>query len=99
MKAWFHPEARVEFLESVAYYEAQAAGLGHRFLEGVTEAIHQIQDRPNLYPRVSHEWRQCRIPRFPYGIIFRVTARRIEIHAVMHLHRRPGYWKDRIAEQ
>jgi toxin ParE1/3/4 len=98
MKVWFHPDARIELLESVAYYEAQRAGLGHRFLEGVTEAIHRIRRRPKLYPQVSDEWRQCRIPRFPYGIVFRVGAGRIEIHAVMHLHRKPGYWKNRVAE-
>jgi hypothetical protein len=26
-----------------------------------------------------------------------ITNRRIEIVAVMHLHRMPGYWKDRAA--
>jgi len=30
MKYWFHPEARVELLESVAYYELQQNRLGQR---------------------------------------------------------------------
>jgi hypothetical protein len=98
MKVWFHPEARAELLESVAYYGAQQIGLGERFLEGVTEAVHRIGHHPNMYPRVSEDWRQCRVPRFPYGLVYAVTPRRIEIYAVVHLHRKPGYWRDRMVE-
>ncbi|WP_424204564.1 hypothetical protein [Sulfuricaulis sp.] len=32
---------------------------------------------------------------FPYGIIYRVRFDVIEIIAVMHLRRSPGYWKQR----
>ena len=95
MKHWFHPEAREEFLESVRYYELQQPGLGRRFLETVTETIRRIQDHPNMHRVVSGTWRQCRVHRFPFGIIYRVENRRIEIVAVMHLHRKPGYWQDR----
>jgi len=97
MKCWFHPEARIEFLESVVYYESQQTGLGQRFLEAVTEAVRRIQVHPNMYRLVGEASHQCRIPRFPFGIIYRVKRRRIEVLAVMHLHRRPGYWQNRIA--
>lgn len=92
MKCWFHPEARIEFLESVIYYESHQIGLGRRFLEDVEEAVRRIQLHPNMYRLVGQAWRQCRIPRFPFGIIYRIKNRRIEVIAVMHLHRRPGYW-------
>jgi toxin ParE1/3/4 len=95
MKHWFHPEARAEFLEAVRYYERQQPGLGRRFLEAVTEAIRRIQAHPNMYRVVFGTWRQCRVGRFPFGIIYQVAGRRIEIVAVMHLHRRPGYWQHR----
>ena len=95
MKCWFHPEARIEFLESVIYYESQQIGLGRRFLEDIEEAVRRIQLHPNMYRLVGQAWRQCRIPRFPFGIIYRIKNRRIEIIAVMHLHRKPGYWQNR----
>jgi plasmid stabilization system protein ParE len=95
MKCWFHPEARIEFLESVVYYESQQTGLGQRYLEAVTEAVRRIQAHPNMYRLVGEAWRQCRIPKFPFGIIYRVRNRRIEVIALMHLHRRPGYWQNR----
>jgi plasmid stabilization system protein ParE len=95
MKCWFHPEARIEFLESVIYYESQQTGLGRRFHEDVEEAVRRIQLHPNMYRLVGQTWRQCRIPKFPFGIIYRIKNRRIEIIAVMHLHCKPGYWQNR----
>ena len=97
MRYWFHAEARRELLESVRYYEEQQAGLGRRFLEAATETIGRIQAHPNVYRVVSGTWRQCRVPRFPFGIVYRVANRRVEIIAVMHLHRRPGYWRYRAS--
>jgi plasmid stabilization system protein ParE len=95
MKHYFHPEARTEFLESIRYYEAQRPGLGQRFLGPIRETIRRIQDRPSMYRVVSETRRQCRVPRFPFGIIYRTENHRIEIIAVMHPHRKPGYWRDR----
>ncbi len=96
MKCWFHQEARIEFLESITYYESQQPGLGHRFIDAVFEAVRRIEAYPNMYHLVGfNECRQCRIPKFPFGIIYRISNKRIEIVAVMHLHRKPGYWHKR----
>ncbi len=95
MKCWFHQEARIEFLESIAYYESQQTGLGQRFLETVMDAVCHIQAHPNTYRLVDKVSRQCRVPKFPFGIIYRVKNRRLEIIAVMHLHRKPNYWQKR----
>ena len=35
--------------------------------------------------------------RFPYLIVYRVTASAIQVVAVAHARRRPGYWKTRLA--
>jgi plasmid stabilization system protein ParE len=34
--------------------------------------------------------------RFPYSIIYVVREPRLVIVAVMHQHREPGYWRDRM---
>lgn len=93
----FHPEALNEFLESARYYESQQLHLGQRFVDAVREAIHRIEVHPLSYRVVEGDVRQCRVFRFPYGIIFSVKENRIHIMAVMHLHRQPGYWKERAS--
>ena len=91
----FNPEARLEFRESARYYESQQRVLGHRYVDAVRDAITRIRSHPQLYREIEPGIRQCRIPRFPYGIIYRVRNLTVEILALMHLNRKPGYWDDR----
>jgi plasmid stabilization system protein ParE len=91
----FHPEAYAEFAAAVEYYESQQTGLGSRFLEAVADAVQRIQVTPLMYQVVEGDFRKCRVLRFPYGIIFRVSYDSIYIIAVMNLRRKPGYWRQR----
>jgi len=96
MKSYkFHPEALEEINDSISFYEDKQAGLGGRFLEALDDAIWRIRRNPLLYRKIDDEIRKCRLLRFPYGIIFRVKNGKIEIVAVMHLKRKPGYWENR----
>lgn len=96
MKVEFHPAAKREFEEAVAYYDSRAAGLGDAFIHAVEEAVQRIVSFPDAWAELSPRTRRCRTSRFPYGVIYRQLADRIVIVAVMHLHREPGYWRDRI---
>ena len=91
----FHPEAEAEMIDAAAWYEAQQAGLGKRFLACVQEALNRIQLNPGLYAVIEQDVRPCLTKVFPFGVLFRIRPETIEITAVMHLHRDPGYWKDR----
>jgi plasmid stabilization system protein ParE len=95
--AVFHPEAQSELMESARYYESQQVGLGHRFLDAVAAALGRVQQHPQLYREVESGIRQCRVLRFPYGLIYRIKTDHLEIVAVMHLHRQPGYWRQRTS--
>jgi len=99
MKHWFHPEARAELLKSVRYYEEQRRGLGRHFLKAITEVLQRTQDHPNMHPVVAGSWRRCRVPKFPFGVIYRVEKQEIQIIAVMHLDRQPGYWCHRTSKR
>lgn len=99
MRHWFHPEATAELIESACYYENQRSGLGLRFLDAAAEVIRRIEAHPQMYRIISDSWRQCRVLRFPFGIIYRVADGRVEIIVVMHLSRKPGYWRQRTADQ
>ncbi len=93
---YFHPKALEEAEQAISFYERRQAGLGTRFLDALEDAIARIQRHPRLYQTISGNIRKCRLLRFPYGVIYRDQKDRIEIIAVMHLKRKPGYWKSRF---
>ena len=62
----------------------------------VADTVESIATNPECYPRVSGTIRKCRVPRFPYGVLYRFDGRRVDILVVMHLHRQPGFWKKRL---
>lgn len=91
----FHPEARIEFIEAIAYYEMCREGLGLRLSREVYNTINRIILGPDTWPKISENTRRCLTRRFPYGIIYETRENDILIIAVGHLSREPFYWKDR----
>jgi plasmid stabilization system protein ParE len=95
MKYSFHEEAEKEFFAAIEYYEECQPGLGLRFSEEVHASIEKICSYPYAWTAVDPETRRCLTNKFPYGILYRIVENNIRIMAVMHLHRKPDYWKNR----
>lgn len=86
----------VEEVDAIAaFYQGIQPGLEQRFLEVMEDALRRIGRRLQMYQTIEKDIRRCKLPRFPYGIIFRVKPEHLEIIAVMHLRRQPGYWRTR----
>lgn len=96
MKYRFADAARAEMLGSATYYESKRAGLAKEFLTAVDDGVRRILEAPNRWPALDSEFRRYRLYRFPYGLIYRQLLDTVEIVAVMHLSRRPNYWRDRL---
>ena len=92
----FHPEARLEYRGAAAFYDARRAGLGAAFTLEVEAAIDRILQSPKSWRVVEQDVRRCLTHTFPYGILYTIEEDLILIVAIMHLHRRPGYWRDRL---
>jgi toxin ParE1/3/4 len=92
----FHPEAQDELISAAQFYEAQAPGLGLDFIETVRQTYERLLESPASGPAFGRHLRRLLVPKFPYGLLYRVEAERIYIIAVMHLRRRPGYWRSRV---
>lgn len=91
----FHPEADAEFFKAINHYEGCEGGLGYDFSIEVYSAIQNILEYPEAWPILDDEIRRCQTNRFPYGILYSIEKNEIFILAVMHLHRKPDYWKHR----
>ena len=95
MRFDFHPEAETELLETITYYEDRRPNLGEDFSIEFQLAVQNILSYPRGWPVIAEEVHRCLVNRFPYGILYSIEPDRVLILAVMHLHRHPGYWKDR----
>ena len=90
-----HPEADEELEAAALWYEERQPGLGDDFLDEFEEILHRIVIAPERWRRILGDNRKLNFNRFPYAIVYSVRADAIYIKAVMHLHRRPFYWKSR----
>lgn len=91
----FHPDAENELNEAVGYYNKCQIGLGLEFTREVYSTIQNILLFPQAWTPLSANTRRCLTNRFPYGVIYQITADEVFIIAVMQLNREPGYWKNR----
>jgi len=96
MRYVFHPEAEVEFDAAIDYYEDREPGLGYDFAVEAHSTLENILSFPKAWPILEDDIRRCQTRRFPYGIIYAVNEDVIFVLAVMHLHRGPEYWKNRL---
>jgi len=90
-----HPEAYIELAQAISWYENQARGLGDSFFDEVEHAISVIKEVPGRWPIYSEGTRSFLVHRFPFAIVYRHDDVKIQVLAVAHLRRKPGYWKGR----
>ena len=92
----FHSEAQNEFVAAAQFYENRTEGLGLDFTLTVQRAYERLLAHPASGAPFGRLLRRVLLPKFPYGLLYRVEPDHIYIVAVMHLHRRPAYWRSRL---
>lgn len=95
IRVGFHPEAVEEAEAALIWYAKRSTRAAQRFLEELEFAIEVITEAPDRWPEFGHGTRRVILRRFPYLVIYRVLPDRVEILAVAHGRRRPGYWRGR----
>lgn len=78
------------------WYDERQPGLGDDFLDEFTITLRRIVAEPERWRIIRGENRKLNFDRFPYAIVYSVRADALFVKAVMHLHRRPFYWQDRV---
>lgn len=94
--AIFHDQAAAELDEAAAWYEWHSAGLGAKFRIAIEDAVQAVCRNPQLGSQYgSTRFRYALVRRFPYVVFYIDGDDTVEIMAVAHARRRPGYWKNR----
>jgi plasmid stabilization system protein ParE len=88
-------EAEAEARAAFAWYFDRQPTVADRFEIAHTEAFETLAEGPERGPEVEQGVRRLLLPRFPYGLLYAVESGHVVVLAVMHLRRRPGYWRKR----
>jgi toxin ParE1/3/4 len=91
----FHPAARVELLEAEDWYLQRSATAGSEFVREVEHALARIHEAPERYPETRFGRRRFVLLQFPFDLVYRNAETHLEIIALAHHSRRPGYWRAR----
>jgi len=91
----FNPLAEAELQDAASWYDERVAGLGGRFITAIRHRAAEIVESPRRWPLIRAA-RRVLVGSYPYATIYReISDDQIEIVAVAHLKRRPGYWAQR----
>jgi len=90
------PPALAELQDAATFYTLKAnVELGLAFVAEFERAANLVLDNPLLGAVFRGGRRRYILRRFPYSIIYQVTAEELRILAVAHHRRRPSYWAQR----
>jgi hypothetical protein len=76
-------------LKAFEYYEAAQKDLGDYFLASLEDCIISIDSNPEIYKNIYKTYRQAKVKRFPFIIIFRLNEDEIIIENVFNTYQNP----------
>ncbi len=88
------PAAEGDLAQAAEWYEIRRPGLGLKLLIDADHLLQRVAEAPLSFAlwRPDQPWRKALLGRFPYAIFFRLVADELEVVAVAHTRRRPGFW-------
>lgn len=72
--------------EAFDWYEKKSKGLGDIFY-----CFAKIGTQPTYYSKVKKNYRQLRLKRFPYVVVYEILKNEVVVFAVFHTSRNPRF--------
>jgi toxin ParE1/3/4 len=94
----YHEMARLEAMDAFDWYWVRSPAAAERFQRELGIAQLAIQDFPEAWSPYLCGTRHYLLKRFSYHVIYRRIETRIQIVAVAHTRREPGYWTERVED-
>jgi len=92
----FLDEASAEYEAAFDWYFARSDSSAANFAAELAHAVSMIAESPQRWPAGPYGTRRFLLHRFPYAVVYRELPSTIQVVAVAHGRRRPGFWKTRI---
>jgi hypothetical protein len=74
----------------------QSAQAADGFYEELFPAVNRVRQQPGLFCAISTWDAAVVLHRYPFSVVYRNLPSEVQIIAVAHAKRRPGYWRVRI---
>jgi len=87
-----HPLAEQELHAALRWYEERNELVAQILVIEFEAALDLITESPARWPRISRRCRRFVLGRFPFSIVYMLRGGCIEVIALAHHRRRPGYW-------
>lgn len=91
----FHHDAVEEAAAAQEWYQARSSSAAEAFVADLDHAIKRISDGPARWPSFVHGTRRYLLRTFPFQVVYRTVGTTVQVIAVAHGRRKPGYWKTR----
>ena len=92
----FHEDAVAEYEAAFEWYYLRSEFVASRFAEELNRAIAVVSDAPKRWTVANHGARKFLLQRFPFAVFYRELASGVQVLAVAHGRRKPGYWRNRL---
>lgn len=91
----WHPGAIVEAEQARDWYAARSPFAARGFLLELQAAVRAVSEAPGRWPKYLHGTRRFLfLHRYPFSLVY-LEGPPVQVVAVAHERRRPGYWGER----
>ena len=91
-----HPAALAEFKAALTWYLERSETAALNFVAELDRAVDLVTKSPRRWPVGEYATRKFVLNRFPFAVIYREKDASVQVLAIAHGHRRPGYWRGRL---
>lgn len=84
-----NPEAEVELVEALAWYDEQLKGLGNRLFQEFNNTFDEIASNPENFQKKYRNMRIRYTYKFNYGIHYIIEEDTVYVLAILHTSRKP----------
>lgn len=92
----YHPEAAEEGVEAKKWYARRSEVASINFQVELDRAAEEVRANPLRWEKYKFGTRRFIFSKFPYLLVYRVVESRIDVLAIAHGRRKPGYWRSRL---
>ena len=89
---YFHPSASEEAEIARGWYAERSDMAARTFILELAHAVDMIVESPHRWPKYQEKTRRYIFPRYPFSVVYRIVGGVIEIIAIAHHRKKPGYW-------